>query len=124
VAAADETTAVLTSRSGRVWSVDYVHGRVEEEIDRLPVRGEAPLSGPVVFSPDGERFATGVVGEPFTTYGVRVYDWPRRKVLHTFVGHQGPVTALRFSPDGKTLASGAQDGSVLLWDLGRISEGK
>ncbi len=123
-AAADETTVVVKSTSGRVWSVDYVRGRVEEDIDNLPVRGESPMSGPVAFSPDGKRFATGVVVEPFTTYGVRVYDWPGRKVLHTFAGHLGPVSTLRFSPDGKTLASGSQDASVLLWDLGKISEGK
>jgi WD40 repeat protein len=70
------------------------------------------------------RFATGVVGEPFATYGVRVYDWPRRKAPPTFLGHIGPVTALRFRPDGKSLASGAQDTSVLLWDLSKIPEGK
>ncbi len=65
-----------------------------------------------------------MVGEPFTTYGVRVYDWPQRKALHTFIGHVGPVTALRFSPDGNSPASGAQDTSVLLWDLAKLPGGK
>jgi hypothetical protein len=69
VAAVDGTSAVLTSTSGRVWSVDYAAGRIEEDIDNLPVRAEPPLHGPVVFSPDGSRFVAGVVGEPFTTYG-------------------------------------------------------
>ena len=74
----------------------------------------------MVFSPDGKRFAIGVVGEPFTTYGVRVYDWATRKALHTFIGHAGPVTALRFNNDGTLLASGAQDTSVLVWDLSKL----
>lgn len=124
VQVANNTSAVVTSSSGRVWSVDYVNGRLEGVIDKLRLRGEAPVYGPVVFSPDGKRFAIAVVGEPFTTYGVRVYDWPRRKALQTFIGHVGPVSALRFSPDSNYLASGAQDTSVLLWDLTKLADGK
>jgi WD40 repeat protein len=62
------------------------------------------------------------MGDEPETFGVRVYDWPRGKLLHTFSGHRGPVSALRFSPDGKALASGAQDTSVLLWDLTGVTK--
>ena len=31
------------------------------------VYGELPVQGPVAFSPDGKRFAVGVVGQPYTT---------------------------------------------------------
>jgi WD40 repeat protein len=110
---------VVATTLGRVWTVDYATGRIGEDIEALPTQGETPLYGPVVFSPDGKRFATGVVGEKFTTYGVRVYDWSQKKALHSFIGHQGPVTALRFTPDGRFLASGAQDTSVLVWDLSK-----
>jgi WD40 repeat protein len=121
VVAADDTHAVLVSSNGRLWSVDYVNGKVGPDIDKLPLRGEAHQS-PVAFSSDGRRFATGVIGEEFETYGVRVYDWATRKAVHTFVGHAGPVSALRFSPDGRFLATGAQDTSVLSWDLSRLAE--
>ena len=51
---------------------------------------------------------------------MRVYDWPPGKgPTHTFMGHLGPVAGLRFTPDGKAVASGAQDTSVLLWDLSK-----
>jgi WD40 repeat protein len=124
VAAADSEWLLVASTAGRVWTVNYARGRLGKDLDRVPVRGELPLSGPVVFSPDGKRFATGVVGQRYTTYGVRVYDWPQGRPLKTFIGHRGPVTALRFTPDGKFLATGAQDTSVLLWDLAGLAEGK
>jgi len=37
--------------------------------------------------------------------------------VHTFVGHTMSVTDISFSPDGETLASSSNDGTVLLWDL-------
>ncbi len=55
-------------------------------------------------------------------YGVRVHEWPSGRVLHTFAGHTGPITALVFSAEGKTLASGSQDCTVLLWDLTTIGK--
>ena len=33
------------------------------------------------------------------------------------LAHQGPVLGLAFSPDGKTLASGSDDKSIILWDV-------
>src|SRR5262249_38615562 len=39
------------------------------------------------------------------------------QVVATLKGHKHTITCLAFSPDGKTLASGGKDGSVLLWDV-------
>ena len=125
LAAASETTAVLVTSGGRLWMVDYEAGLILPDIDKLPTRGEAAVYCPVAFSADGKRFATGVVGDQLENYGVRVYDWPPGKgPTHTFMGHLGPVAGLRFTPDGKAVASGAQDTSVLLWDLSKAGTGK
>jgi WD40 repeat protein len=46
------------------------------------------------------------------------YLWDREgQQLAEFKGHQGPVYALAFSPDGQWLATGGQDSSLRLWDL-------
>jgi serine/threonine-protein kinase len=39
-----------------------------------------------------------------------------RGYIHALTGHTSPITAMEFSPDGKWLAAGAADGSVIIWD--------
>jgi WD40 repeat protein len=89
------------------------------EIRRYPQR--APVAG-VAFTPDGKGLITGA--------GDTLYLWdtstgqsiPRFKVRHEFRGVIDPlrypnIFALALAPDGKTLASGGDDGSLWLWDV-------
>lgn len=120
IAAASETSAVLSSNSGRLRAFDFEVGRVGEDIETTrPVVGGTAENAPVVFNADGTAFFAGVATEQ-GVYGVRAYDWPRAKTLHSFAGHRAPVSALTLSPDGKTLAAGAQDGTVILWDVSKV----
>jgi WD40 repeat protein len=119
VTAIGTDSAVLVSRNGRLWSVNYVTGKVGRDMDRLPSNGDAPVWGPAVFSEDGKMFALGIQGDKPETSGARVYDWPTGKPIRTYIGHVAPVMTLRFTPDNKFLMTGAQDASVMLWDLAK-----
>ena len=38
------------------------------------------------------------------------------KALYTYSGHNGLVTAVAWSPDGKRIVSGSTDGTAQVWD--------
>jgi WD40 repeat protein len=117
VAAAGDEFAVVASYGGRLRVFDYSRGRGGDELEpENKAAGVWPF-GPPVFAPDGKRFAVAGAEPGSVSFPVKVYDWPSGRLAHTFAGHRAPVGALAFSPDGKTLATGAQDGTALLWDV-------
>src|SRR5262249_25450392 len=51
-----------------------------------------------------------------TDHTIKLWDRETGVERHTLTGHEGPVTALAFTPDGKTLVSASTDRSLRLWD--------
>ena len=69
----------------------------------------------ISFSPDKAKFAS--VG---SDSHIRVWDLETGNHKSTLRGpkeHMGRVTTVAFSADGRMLASGSEDGTVLLWEL-------
>jgi WD40 repeat protein len=88
--------------------------------EQYPIYGSANT---VIVSPDGKLLAAAV-GSENTTIGdvIKVWDLATGKLLHTFTGYPTFVTAIAFSPDSQTLATGDyhhnnRQMTVKLWDM-------
>jgi RNA polymerase sigma factor (sigma-70 family) len=67
----------------------------------------------MTFSPDGKSLAWAGWREGTVYLGEIATGGVRKR----FSGHRGRVVSLAFSPDGKTLISGSEDTTALVWDL-------
>jgi WD40 repeat protein len=104
------------SPDGRVLvhlSMDPKHGRWSVREAATGREIAAPAGWPFTVSPDGKTFAQwdgekGTVAFKETATGGTLGQLP--------AGHRGRAAALAFAPDGKLLASGGADTTVLVWD--------
>jgi WD40 repeat protein len=71
------------------------------------------LSGPVGMSADGKRFAVSVHSD---SREIRVCDLVKHEVLQT-IKDEGYPRSLSFSPDGRLLVAGMEDGTAVTWDI-------
>src|SRR5262249_25298729 len=74
-----------------------------------PSRGASRL--PVALSPDGKLLAAPPAGE------LKLWEVASGKPVPTPIQPRSRATALAFSPDGRSLATGTADGAARLWDL-------
>jgi WD40 repeat protein len=101
----------------RLWEIES--GRL---LRFFPIRTALPFQDCYALSPDGRTLATAA--EPWQSSTIQLWDTTRGIPLGLLKGHSGGlVTALAFSPDGKTLASSSRDTTILLWDVPRARLG-
>lgn len=110
VAIAPDGTRLLTAceQSVRLWALPPPDG----------IALNAPGQGwvrSIAFSPDGERLLTGD-GEPGKGGAGRLWDAQSGKLLGTPLVHKDFVLAVAFSPDNRTIATAAADGTIRLAD--------
>jgi WD40 repeat protein len=67
--------------------------------------------GSLIFSPDGQRVATGDIEG-----SVRIWDFRRRELITPPMRHERGISGIDFSPDGQRLATGSSDATAIIWD--------
>ncbi len=81
-------------------------------------RLDAGWVGPVAFAPDGKSLWVGLYGTPWSLQKpCTISRWDLRTGIPVQTFETGPVRSLAVSPDGKTLASGGQQSTPLLWGV-------
>jgi WD40 repeat protein len=84
-----------------------------KEIWREPLPARERQDPALVFSADGTRYAVSVEGGPRE---IRVCDLATRKVLQT-IKNDDHLCCLRFSPDGRLLVGGLENGTAVTWEV-------
>jgi len=95
--------------------------KLDIELEEAPVLIAGNLGGfkdKLIFSPDGTILVGN--GMEMWSYPIQLWDVKTGRSLGTLSGHTEQIETLVFSHDGKMLASGSDDGTVLLWDWKKI----
>lgn len=107
--------AAVSEEGIYLWNLDLEADRKHYIIPANSVGFESTLT----FSPDDKVLVETVLGiwDP----QIRLWHVETGLSLGNLSGHTEVVESLVFSHDGKTLASGSNDGTVLLWDWDKIN---
>lgn len=89
-----------------------------ELLDTMKFQDKNHYGNSLMFSLDGKYLLE--VTSTFKEFPIKIWDIEDRKLIGSIKGQKQWIHALAFSHDGKILASGSSDGTILLWDWEKI----
>lgn len=95
-----------------VWELSSMKRFLTISLMNREMRRDKTTFWSVVFSPDSHTIAAANLER------IGLWSTKTGKLVRLLKGHTGNVSSIAFSPDGKCLASGSDDGSVKLWEVG------
>jgi WD40 repeat protein len=101
--------AVFATGRGQSNKVVVLDTQTSDRLYALSVARKVPTA--LSFSADGRFLAIGFNGT------VQLWDVRALELVRSITGFERALTSLTFSPDGKRLAAGTQDGHVWVWDV-------
>lgn len=120
IASPDGKTLVTVGDTVQIWDLKTQKLRHQLDLDRhssntQPVSDRAEANSgaiTVAFSPDSKLLATTTGTD---SGSIQLWKLDSGKLVHTETA--GHVTAIAFSPDGKTLVAGGSYGMLRVWDV-------
>ncbi len=96
-----------TVAAGSYDEVKLIDAKTRKAGKSLKIKGQAHS---LAFSSDGKQLAVG------RFRGAEVFNVESAKSEFAMEGHAGYVMCVRYSPDGKTIATSGEDGTVRFWN--------
>ncbi len=106
----------ITSKLDLSYSESVIHDSPQVNLpDGAKIRLGKGKMEQIALSPDGDFLAVA------TKFGIWIYDITNTEKNYRLIPCTSSIECIAFSPDGQTIASGSQDGTIRLW---RVDTGK